>query len=484
MLKLLIIGTNNSYTSELEVMSSKFGMEILGTYSSYDEIQEIITSSRPDIIIASDNLFIGTTLPQIIDILWNQGYRDNVFFVLKHETYVNYLYQNNMQYVFEDDVPPQKLLQMIQEVISPSQQYNGYYGGQGNNSYKPTYSAPYNTSQNQQNMMRNDASYRGGFRSMMIAINSPKGGVGKTSLSIELSTMLAQRGKEVDWNPNSRLRSARHVETCLVDFNASFDTMASSLSFVRELPNYETVVDWGKLIEQKIYDNLSPNERKMLMADPQHDFGPFIDESRIIFSAEEVKQNLIRDPKTGLYVLPSVSLPFDVEYVKPAYLRIILQQIRNVFDIVIIDTGNNISYFTVEALRAADEVFFVTAPTIGSATVLRKLTKNLQRLHLSQDKINLIVNYPNGSNSELSPEQIAEKLQLPLVSVLPFDEGVRNSHEHGQPYAVNNKKSKYAHEIVKLAQQICPLWTAVPKKNQSNPRGKKKKRGFLGFLFN
>lgn len=485
MLKLLIIGTNSSYMSEVQRAASSYGIETLAVCSSFDEVQNFMTSARADIVIASDNLFVGTTLPQVLDMLWKNGYNQNVFFILKHKTYAGYLYQNKMQYAFEDNTPPNTLVRMINEVLSPNQTYQnqGYNPNQNYNqtAYNPNYANP---SQRQVRQDRNDASYRGSFRSMVIAINSSKGGVGKTSLAIELASTLAERGKEVDWNPNSRLRSAKHVETCLVDFNASFDTMASSLSCVRERPYYETVSDWSALIEKKIYDDLTPNERNMLMSDPNHDFSPFVDESRIIFSPEEVKQHLIQDPNTGLYVLPSVSLPFDVEYVKPEYLRIILNTIRKVFDIVIVDTGNNISFFTVQALDAADEIFFVTAPTITSATVLRKLTRNLERLNLSQDKINLIVNYPNGSDSELTPEQIAEKLQLPLVSVLPFDEGVRTSHEHGMPYAVNNKKTRYAHEIVKLAQQICPLWTAVRNNQQAPSKNKKKKRGGLfGFLF-
>lgn len=529
--KILIVGTNNSYTNELKRVAAGMNMEVCAVCSSIEEVREFFeTGEVADIVIASDNLFVGTTVPQVLSELMNAGYYSNLFFVLKHDTYVEYLLNNQIAYTFENDTAPMNLLQMIGEALGiPTASMNEYdargsrqnmsdrYGQEQTNRDRYPQQNGYrqdnyrqnsmNQGQMRQGQMNGQSQFNGGpnrgnmnhnssrpqngpmgynqrgFRPMMIAINSPKGGVGKTSLSIELSSMLAARAKEIDFNPSSRLHSGRQVEVCLVDLNPSFDTMASSLSFVRNCPNYPTVSEWVNAIEEKIYNYLTPAEKKAIMNDRSHDFGPYIREDEIFFSRDEIRKLLIQDQKTGLYVLPSVSLPFDVEYVKPQYLRIMLNQIRKVFDVVIVDTGNNISFFTVEALKAADEVFLLTTPTIGSTTVLGKLTKNTNRLRLSSDKINLVVNYPNGAESDLSPAKIAEALRLPLVSVLPFEEGIRNSHEKGEPFAIYNRKSEYTREIIKLAQQICPLWSTTTQKSpKASTKKKKKKKGLFSFL--
>lgn len=495
---LLIIGQNNSYTQELKRAAMYKKIEVVSTCSCLEDLQQFLqTGIRVDIIVASDNLF-QTNVPKVVSALFAAGYHDNVFFILKHPDFQEYLYRSNVQYAFETDMAPTVLLDMIQRQIPDTTEEPQY---QENYSYhqpryeeEPRYNQGYPNQPQQQNGFQNQyrnyteneyfnmMNQRSGFKPMMITINSPKGGVGKTSLSIELSSMLANRANQIDINPNSRLHSARKIEVCLVDLNPSFDTMASSLKFVRDQPTYPTVTDWVSAIEEKIYNELDAEDRIQLRQDKYHNFVPFLPKVNISFSREEIRRLVLHDDQTGLYVVPSVSLPFDVEYVKPEYLRIILQQLRRTFDIVIVDTGNNVSFFTVEALQQADEVFLVTAPTTGSTTVLGKLTKNLERLRLSRDKINLIINYPNGAESELSPERIAEALQLPLVSVLPFDEGIRSSHEMGEPYAIHNPKSTYAQAIVKLAVQICPLWnTSLPKARKPK---KKKKKGFFSFLFN
>lgn len=489
MKNLLIIGTNNSYIAEIRRAAPYRNYEVVGLCSGIEDTKEFFEQGGvADVVIASDNLFVGDSLLDVVALLRLKGYTDNVFYALKHDTYKTHLFQMKCQYVFENDVAPIKLLDMIEEAMAQRtyrQQFQQDLYNNPNRGYETQ--QPSNTMQNPYSHNRrpepvdNYYAPRRQFKPMMITINSPKGGVGKTSLAIELSTVLANRATEITMNPASRLNSSR-VEVCLVDFNPSFDTMASCFKFVRQRADYPTVTDWVNAIEEKIYQNLTSEQRKRLRADEDHDFTPYLDMNTIYFSREEVKRLLLRDEETGLYVLPSVSLPFDVEYVTPEYLRIILQQIQQVFDVVVVDTGNNISFFTVEALRAADEIFLVTAPTSGSTSVLGKLTKNIERLRLSREKINLIVNFPNGSETTLEPERIAEALNLPLVSVLPFDEGIRHSHEKGEPYAVHNKKSAYTHEIVKLAQQICPLWTSV-QKNQSNRGKKKKKRGFLSFFF-
>ena len=109
-----------------------------------------------------------------------------------------------------------------------------------------------------------------------------------------------------------------------------------------------------------------------------------------------------------------------------------------------------------------------------------KLTKNISRLKLNKDRISLVVNYPNGSDSELDPIEIAKALKLPLISVLPFDEGIRESHEHGEPYSCNTRKSRYANEITKLAQQVIPLWAV---KTRSPVQTKPRKKGVLSRFF-
>lgn len=498
MLKVLVISNNHSYVNELKRSALLSDVDILAVCYGIDDVRKRLDSGiNPDVIIASDILFPGSTVDGIVNTIRSVGMINKLYFVLRNTSYADYLMNQNIQYVFENDVVPQDLLNMVKNpTISSGMSYEdlddrivqdaetknmaNILAQEKANRRRVDEGAGYTT----ETVLSDSRLGAGNFKSIMVAINSPKGGVGKTAISIELAFLLAARAKEVDFNPSSKLSYSKGVSVCLVDLNPSFDTMASTLECVRSVANYPTISDWVSKIEEKIFNSLTAEEKRELMEDEDHDFAPFINENAIRFTRDEVEKLLVCDPQTGLYLLPSIALPFDVEYVKPQYVRIILNQIRAMFDVTIVDTGNNISFFTVQPLQQANEIFLVTNPTAGASVVLGKLTKNLDRLQLEKNKFNLIVNSPNGNEAELDADTIAKVLKLPLVSELPFDEGVKMAHEKGQPYCIYHKKTPFARECVKLAQQICPLWTAVQKRTKSAPaRGSKSKSsgGLFGF---
>lgn len=496
MLKVLVISNNHSYVNELKRSALLSDVEILAVCYGIDDVRKRINGGmNPDVIIASDILFPGSTVEGIVNEVQRAGMLNRLYFVLRNTSCADYLMNQNIAYVFENDVVPQELLNMVKEPIIPTgMSYDDLDSrlvedhetknmanilAQEKINKRRVEENPGYTTQTVYNDGRLGVN---NFKSIMVAINSPKGGVGKTAIAIELAFLLAARAKEVDFNPASKLSYSKKVSVCLVDLNPSFDTMASTLECVRSTPNYPTLSDWVSKIEEKIFNNLSAEEKRELMEDEDHDFAPFINENAIRFTRDEVEKLLVCDEQTGLYLLPSISLPFDVEYVKPQYIRIILNQIRAMFDVTIVDTGNNISFFTVQALQQANEIFLITNPTAGSSVVLGKLTKNLDRLQLERSKFNLVVNSPNGSMAELDADTIAKVLKLPLVSELPFDEGIKLAHEKGRPYAIYNKKTPFAREAVKLAQQICPLWNAVQKKKPvQSATPNQRKGGFLGL---
>lgn len=485
MMKLLIISNNHSYVNELKRSALLSDMDILSICYGVEDVRKRINSNiEPDVIIASDILFPGSTVESIVNIIREAGMLDKLYFVLRNTSHSDYLMNHNIQYVFENDVAPLDLLNMLKNPAVKSGESMDELDARIVEDTETKQMANI-LAQEKVNRRRLEENYvtetvlsenklsGNNFKSIMVAVNSPKGGVGKTAIAMELAFLLAARAKEVDFNPASKLAYSKKVSVCLVDLNPSFDTMASTLECVRSVHNYPTLSDWVQKIEEKIFNSLTKEEKEALLKDENHDFAPFINESAIRFTHEEVLKLLVHDPQTDLYLLPSISLPFDVEYVKEQYIRIILTNIRALFDVTIVDTGNNISFFTVQALQQANEIFLITNPTAGSSVVLGKLIKNLDRLQLEKSKFNLVVNSPNGKEAELDADTISKVLKLPLVSELPFDEGVKMAHEKGMPYCIYNKKTPFAREAVKLAQQICPLWTAVQKRKPiTSSRGK------------
>jgi len=475
MLKILLVSNNTGYTNEIKRSAILADVDILANYPSIHDVQRNIDQLNPDIVLSSDILYPGETINELIDIVQSSRRNPPITFVLKDSKFADYLVNKQIPYVFENDIAPTELLNRLVTQYESGQIKMPKLDQRERENFETKNLANIlaNEQKNKEKVNQYESQMKqpitpgagfsvvNNFKHICVAINSPKGGVGKTTLAIELATTLASRAKELDLNPASQLNSAKNISVCLVDFNPSFDTMASTLDCIRRVTNYPTLTDWAGKIEEKIFNTLPDEVKKNFVQNANVDFTQYLDERKIRFTKDEVLSLLVKDPDTDLYILPSVALPFDVEYVKPAYIQLILEVLKAMFDIVIIDTGNNVSYYTVESLYAADEIFVVSTASKAASVVIGKLMKNLDRLGLDASKFNLVINNAYGKYADLDASTIASVLNLTLISELPYDENVKKSHESGYAFSIYNKKTPYAREIAKLSQQIAPLWTVT-----------------------
>lgn len=322
------------------------------------------------------------------------------------------------------------------------------------------------------------------FKPIAVCVNSPKGGVGKTTLCLELASLLADRASSMDFNELGRLSHNSEIRVCLVDMNLSFDTMAATIESVYTSTHSSTVTDWFHMINRKILATIDNKSRMELTNNNYVGIEKYLDESQVTFDRSEVEKMIVVDKTTGLHILPSIALPQDAEYAHPQYLKLILQTLKKYYDILIIDTGNNISLFTQEAIKASDEVLIICSKSKGAASTVQKLLLFLKNLKppISTENFNLVINNPNGKENVYTSASFSNVLKLPLVAEIPYDENVRLAHEEGEFYSINNRKTEYAKACTKLAQSICPLWEVIPNRNNRKKKKKPRSKKFLGLF--
>lgn len=315
------------------------------------------------------------------------------------------------------------------------------------------------------------------IKNKIISFTSSKGGVGKSSLAIETASCIAQRANQVALNQSTMRGQSDKVNVVLVDLNFAFGTIPSTLNCVLNATKQVTLLDWVVSIENKILSTLSNDEKRELQGQTYPDFIPYLkrmNRNQLIFSKQEILNLLILDKTTGLYILPTVSSPFDVDSVRKEYISLIIEELSRIFDIIIIDTGNNLSHFTSEAYYLSDEIYVVGQPVINVGVILKQLINaSVQVLGVDKDKFRLVINHPNQSARGADAQGMAQSLDIPLVADIPYDENVGIAHEGGHYYAINNRKRRFSNEVALLANQICPLWNVADRN----------KRGFKHKLF-
>ena len=202
-----------------------------------------------------------------------------------------------------------------------------------------------------------------------IVITSGKGGVGKTTVAVNLSAQLAKKGQR--------------VVLCDADFG---------------LNNVDVSAGVEGLVTYDIVD--------------------------VIEGRCRAKQALVRHPQyANLFILTS-SHSAPERYISPQAVKVVLDGIASVFDFIIIDCPAGIDEGFHRAVATADEAIVVTSPHISA---LRDADKALALLKSYQlVSISVLVNRVRGDllldRECLSPKEVSELLKAPIIGVLPEED--------------------------------------------------------------
>lgn len=230
----------------------------------------------------------------------------------------------------------------------------------------------------------------------IIGIASGKGGVGKTTMVVNLAAALQNLGKKV----------------CIIDGNVT----ASNLGLHLGLTEYPIT----------IHDVLK-NQFKMTEA---------------IFIHDDSKLHLIPG---------SISLA-DARAVNVGSLRKKLKQISKKYDYILVDTAPGLEEKATKVIGSCDKVLIVTNPEIPA------VTDAIRIIEIARSKkikiIGIVVNRARGKDFELTPEEIKSLYDLPIISIVPEDMSVPESIAMKIPVLHYKPNSKASKKFMEIAEKI------------------------------
>lgn len=199
-------------------------------------------------------------------------------------------------------------------------------------------------------------------------IFSPKGGVGKTSIAVNLADRAASMG----------------LKTLLLELDSS----PGDLRLILNSPNHTGIL--------AAVDNFSGVEEACL---------------------------LIRD---RFYFLPGPASPEEGEALRHEALRKFLGNARAYFDAIVIDTQSTLSEATATAIKLSNNVFFVVDPTLAAAARAETIINFLKKkLDLSTEGFRVIINKRHRRDN-LRLERLLNFTQLPVIAVIKHDSKFTN----------------------------------------------------------
>lgn len=249
----------------------------------------------------------------------------------------------------------------------------------------------------------------GGEPGRIVAVFGPKGGVGRTTLAVNLAvaaaTELGQR-------------------TCLVDASFQFG-------------------DVGVLL------NLNPKNKSVADLIPELESG----------DAESLDTFIINH-SAGIRVLLAPPSPEMAELITPAATKSMLEALRASHDLVVVDCMSSFNDTTLAILDHADTVLTMLSLEITSIKNIRLFLEVAQQLGYGADKVRLVLNRADSSLGIRVADvehSIGRRVDHTIVS---DGRSVVYALNRGVPFFLSNREAQVSQDVLRLAQAVAGARTA------------------------
>ncbi|MBN1193699.1 MAG: AAA family ATPase [Coriobacteriia bacterium] len=235
----------------------------------------------------------------------------------------------------------------------------------------------------------------------VVTVFSTKGGVGKTVLATNLGAALS---KSLD------------LRTAVVDLDLQFGDVGIMLGLAPE----RTIADVAASIER--------------------------------LDADLLKGHMMHHD-SGLDVLLAPVRPEDAETVTTGRIDRILSLLREMYDIVVIDTAASLDEVVLTALDRSDAVYAVTMMDVASIKNMRISVQKLVQLGYANGLVRVVLNRAD-SKVWLEPHEVERAVGSEIFARIPSDRIVPRSVNKGRPVVLDEPRSDVAKAMVRIAESI------------------------------
>ncbi len=234
-----------------------------------------------------------------------------------------------------------------------------------------------------------------------LTVFSPKGGVGKTTIAVNLAVALAAHGGP---------------RVCLVDLDLGFGDVAITL----QLFPARTIAD-AVALESEL------------------DFG--------------VLEPLLTPHRLGVSTLVAPVQPDAKDTIPPALVSRILGVLKENFDLVVVDTSPTFDEHVLQALDETDDLLIVTTLDVPTLKNVKIACETLDLLNFPPERRHLVLNRAD-ERVGLDPAKVAATLAMPIAQTIPTSPDVATATNAGEPITAAHPRHPASQAILGLARAL------------------------------
>jgi pilus assembly protein CpaE len=177
--------------------------------------------------------------------------------------------------------------------------------------------------------------------------------------------------------------------------------------------------------------------------------------------ADELDDELISDifipHSSGIKAMLAPPRPEMADTVTPSLITQVLQRLKMMFDVVIVDTGSALDDVVLNVLDLSDKIIVVTTPEIPAIKDAKLFFEVTEALEYERERIIFVLNKAD-KRVNIRAEDIEANIKYPIQGQLPLDERtVTTAVNQGVPYVLGGKNSVLAQATVKLGRRLMEL---------------------------
>ena len=245
----------------------------------------------------------------------------------------------------------------------------------------------------------------------IIAVMSPKGGVGKTTVATNLAVGLGK---------------AAPMSVVIVDLDLQFGDVASGLLLEPEFTITDAVL------------------------------GAASQDSMVL------KTYLTVHP-AGIYALCAPRSPVEMDRITAAHVSHLLEQLRQEFRYIVVDTAPGLGEHVLATLEQATDAVWICGMDVPSIRGIRTGFQILEELALVPEQRHIVLNMADR-RAGLSLKDVEATIGAPVDVVLPRSKSLPFSTNKGVPVLQEGTRDPAAKGLRQLVERFKPGWAARPHK--------------------